>query len=315
MAPSQTLAHPHSTQGIILKARATRVAVLQLNATPNVTKNLDELQHWVEKACSIGVKFIVVPEAFSFIGPDAQKQALLEPLPAGGPIFERCKNIARKTQCELILGGFHERPSAQALGHALENQQHTDTMAFNTCVHLNPQGEILALYRKIHMFDVALDDGTQLCESDSTLAGKKSVVTQTPFGSLGLSICYDMRFPLLYQQLVDQGAIAMAVPSAFTLSTGKDHWHALLRARAIESQSYVLAAAQWGQHHKSRVSYGHAMIIDPWGCIIAECGEGPGMAIAEIDPEIVERTRRQIPSLKNRRDFSPQVSPVTGDSQ
>ncbi len=281
-----------------------RVAVLQLNATPNVDENLDSLQHWVNRAKDAGADFIVVPEAFSFIGSDSEKQDLLEPLPEGGPIFNRCKKIAMDARCDLILGGFHERPP---LVPELEGQKNNNRqMAFNTCVHLTKHGVIQAMYRKIHMFDVDLEDGTRLCESDSTLAGDKSVVTETEFGTLGLSICYDMRFPLLYQQLVDQGAIVMAVPSAFTLSTGKDHWHALLRARAIESQSYVLAAAQWGHHYKSRTSYGHAMIVDPWGCIVAECGEGPGMAIAEIDPDLVRRVRQQVPSIKNRRSFTPQ---------
>jgi len=281
-----------------------RVAVLQLNTTSDVDHNLDSLEYWIQRAKNAGASFIVVPEAFSFIGSDTQKQDLLEPLPEGGPIFDRCKNMAREFECELILGGFHERPPITP-EYDLQKQNNRQ-MAFNTCVHLSKEGTIKAMYRKIHMFDVDLEDGTRLCESDSTLPGDKSVVTETEFGTLGLSICYDMRFPLLYQQLVDQGAIVMAVPSAFTLSTGKDHWHALLRARAIESQSYILAAAQWGHHYKSRISYGHAMIVDPWGCIVAECGEGPGMAIAEIDPDLVRRVRQQVPSLNNRRPFTPQ---------
>ena len=291
-----------------MEVTPTKVAILQLNSTPCVSENLDSLQYWVQKAGEAGAKFVVVPEAFSFIGPILDKQNLLETLPQGGPIFERCKKIAAANGCELILGGFHERPSVNLSEYAGQK------MAFNTCIHLSATGNILALYRKIHLFDIDLDDGTQLCESNSTLSGKNSVVTSTPFGKLGLSICYDLRFPALYQQLVDQGAIAFAVPSAFTLSTGKDHWHILLRARAIECQCYVLAAAQWGHHYKNRTSYGHAMIVDPWGCIIAECGDGPGMAIAEIDPQLVRDVRKQLPSLKNRRAFSEQLSAAKPDS-
>ncbi|MBV1905222.1 MAG: carbon-nitrogen hydrolase family protein [Pseudomonadales bacterium] len=277
-----------------------RVAVLQLNTTPSITDNMDSLQLWVEKTRQAGADFAVVPEAFSFIGSDAEKQSILEPLPEGGPIFDRCKKIAIDNKCELILGGFHERPP-------VSKSRKGKQLAFNTSIHLSREGKILAMYRKIHMFDVELADGTQLCESDSTLAANETVVTQTDFGTIGLSICYDLRFPMLYQQLVDQGATVITVPSAFTLSTGKDHWHALLRARAIECQSYVLAAAQWGHHYKNRTSYGHAMIVDPWGCIIAECGEGPGIAVAEINPELVVQVREQVPSLKNRRDFKPQA--------
>jgi predicted amidohydrolase len=168
-------------------------------------------------------------------------------------------------------------------------------------VHLATDGSVKRTYRKIHMFDVDLADGTAVKESAMVKAGDTPVVTDAPFGKLGLSICYDLRFPELYRKLVDQGAIALAVPAAFTLHTGKDHWHVLLQARAIESQSYVLAAAQWGHHFDKRVSYGHAMIVDPWGCVIAQCGEGEGFALAAIDTDVVARVRRQLPSLSHRR--------------
>jgi predicted amidohydrolase len=171
----------------------------------------------------------------------------------------------------------------------------------NTSVHLAVDGSIKSTYRKIHLFDVDLSDGTSLRESATVMAGDLPVVTDAPFGKLGLSICYDLRFPELYRKLVDQGAIALAVPAAFTLHTGKDHWHVLLQARAIESQAYVLAAAQTGHHFDKRVSYGHALIVDPWGCVVAQCGEGEGIAVARVDPAVVERVRRQLPSLRHRR--------------
>jgi predicted amidohydrolase len=166
---------------------------------------------------------------------------------------------------------------------------------------MRADGLITAVYRKIHLFDVDLPDGTKLLESQTVEAGVEPVVAQAPFGTLGLSVCYDLRFPELYRRLVDRGAIALAIPAAFTLTTGKDHWHVLLRARAIEQQCYVLAAAQTGHHYGRRRSYGHALIADPWGTVLAECGEGEGVAVAEIDPDYVVKVRSAVPSLEHRR--------------
>jgi predicted amidohydrolase len=267
---------------------AMRTAVVQMRSTPDVAANLESVERLTARAVQRGAEFVMLPEAFAFIGPDAQKQAITEPLPAGGPILERCRKLAAIHRVHLLLGGFHERSD--------ENGK-----AYNTCVHLDQSGTIVSCYRKIHLFDVDLADGTRLNESDRTLAGEDVVVTPTPFGPLGLSICYDVRFPVLYQRLVDLGALALTVPSAFTLSTGKDHWHVLLRARAIECQAYVLAPAQWGHHHGSRTSYGHALIADPWGCVIAECGEGDGVAVADLETSVVMEARKRLPSLEHRR--------------
>jgi predicted amidohydrolase len=168
-------------------------------------------------------------------------------------------------------------------------------------VHLGPGGEVRAVYRKVHLFDVDLPDGTLLRESETVEPGGETVVTDACFGTLGLSVCYDLRFPELYRRLVDAGAIALAIPSAFTLTTGKDHWHVLLRARAIESQAWVLAAAQYGHHLGNRRSYGHALIADPWGTVVAECSDGEGFASAWLDVGQVARVRRALPSLTHRR--------------
>ncbi len=268
-----------------------RTAVLQMRSTAVVADNLAAAERLTERAAKLGAEFVLLPEAFAYIGPGAGKRAILEPLPAGGPILDRCRAIARTHGMPLLLGGFHERAN--------------DGRAHNTAVHLDASGEIVALYRKIHLFDVDLADGTRLAESDGTAPGDRVVVSQTPFGPLGLSICYDVRFPALYQSLVDNGAVAIAVPSAFTASTGKDHWHVLLRARAIECQAYVLAPAQWGNHGQGRASYGHALIVDPWGCVIAECSDGEGVAVAELDMAKVEEARRGLPSLRHRRPFEP----------
>jgi predicted amidohydrolase len=272
------------------------VACAQMRTTPDVAANLDAVDRLTARAAARGAGTVLFPEAFAFLGPDAGKQAILEDLPAvgsdgrGGPILAHCQAAARTHGVHLVLGGFHERSP-------------TPGKAWNTCVHLAPDGRVLARYRKIHMFDVALADGTRLEESARTLRGEEAVVTDAPFGRLGLTVCYDLRFPRLFERLVDAGAIALTVPSAFTLSTGKEHWHVLLRARAIECQSYVLAPAQYGAHHGTRVSYGHALIVDPWGCVIAECGDGEGLAIAEIDPARVAQVRRELPSLQHRVPF------------
>ncbi len=282
--------------------KLTRTAAIQLCATPDVTANLDSAEALVRQARERGAEVAVLPEAFAFLGPEQQKQAILEPLPDApgdradggftpGPILSRCLELARDTGLHLILGGFHE--TAPEPGKS-----------FNTSVHVDPAGRIAALYRKIHLFDVSLDDGTMLRESARTMPGDRAVVTELPFGALGLTVCYDVRFPYLYQRLVDMGAVALTVPSAFTRPTGKAHWHVLLRARAIETQCYVIAAAQHGQNWAKRASYGHTVIIDPWGEVVGELEDGDGVVIADIDPARVAAVRRQLPSLTHRRSLS-----------
>jgi predicted amidohydrolase len=287
----------------------TRIALIQLCATTDVAANLATSEELIRQAADAGARVILTPEAFAFIGPDKLKREIIEPIPeptpvleeeeaagadrpastepATAPILDRCRALARELNVELVLGGHHE------IGFTAEK-------SFNTCVHIGTDGRIRNVYRKIHLFDVQLADGTQLQESARTEPGDDVVVTDTAFGRLGLTICYDIRFPYLYQALVDRGAIAISVPSAFTATTGAAHWHALLRARAIETQCYVLAPAQYGQHNSKRRSYGHSLVIDPWGQIIAEQADGDGVVIADIDPAEVRRVRRELPSLDHR---------------
>lgn len=268
---------------------------MQLCATPDVAANLDTVERLVSQARADGAEVVVLPEAFAFLGPEQAKQAILEPLPlpgqtdfAPGPILGRCQALARECGVHLVLGGFHEQAPEPG-------------KSFNSCVHLTPAGEVAARYRKIHLFDVSLADGTELRESARTLPGAEAVTTALPFGGLGLSVCYDLRFPYLYQRLVDQGAVALTVPSAFTRPTGTAHWHVLLRARAIETQCYVIAPAQHGQHWEKRSSYGHSLIIDPWGQVVDELADGDGVVLADLDPARVAEVRRQLPSLEHRR--------------
>lgn len=277
-----------------MQAERIKAAVIQMTSTEEVETNLTAMERLVREAAADGARLVVVPECFAYLGSDAVgasapgKAAIAEPLPSGGPILGRCRALARELGVELVLGGFWERGE-------------DPRKVKNACVHLDRDGEVRAVYRKIHLFDVRLPDGTALQESASVEAGSEVVVTDSVIGKLGLSVCYDVRFPELYRALVDRGAMALAVPSAFTLTTGKDHWHVLLRARAIESQCYVLAAAQGGRHSASRQSYGHALICDPWGTVVAECGDGEGYAAAWIDPRAVERIRTSLPSLAHRR--------------
>jgi predicted amidohydrolase len=266
----------------------TRVAAVQMTSNEDVERNLETAERLTREAAADGAALIVLPECFALLGPEQNKLAIAEALPEGGPILARLRELARTLGVELVLGGFWERASDPG-------------KVRNACVHLAADGAVRAVYRKIHLFDVDLPDGTTLRESATVEPGSEPVVTDTRFGKLGLSVCYDLRFPELYRALVDRGAIALTVPAAFTLTTGKDHWHVLLRARAIEAQCYVIAAAQTGRHFGQRVSYGHALICDPWGTVLSECGEGEGYAIAAIDPAVVERVRGSVPSLRHRR--------------
>ncbi|TNF84963.1 MAG: carbon-nitrogen hydrolase family protein [Gammaproteobacteria bacterium] len=280
----------------------TRVALAQLCATTNVAENLETAEALVRQGADGGASLILLPEAFSYIGPDSGKREILEPLDgsAPSPILDRFTGLAAELGTEILLGGHHERGP---------DDGNPDSKSFNTCVHIADDGGIQTIYRKIHLFDVCLEDGTQLNESARTLAGEEVVTTETPLGTLGLTICYDLRFPYLFQRLANEGAIAISVPSAFTASTGAAHWHALLRARAIETQCYVLAPAQHGQHNERRRSYGHSLVIDPWGEVIAELEEGDGVLLADIDPERVASVRRQLPSLEHRVDLEPASGP------
>ncbi len=270
----------------------TRVGIVQLCATSDVPRNLVTTESLSRRAVEDGAEVVFLPEAFAYIGSDRARLPMLEDLSTGGPMLDSCRRIATDHKVHVIAGGFPEKAPNER--------------AYNTCLHLTPDGQIAAAYRKIHLFDVDLPDGTRMLESRNTSPGDSAVTTELPFGTLGLSVCYDVRFPRLYQDLVDKGATVLAVPSAFVKTTGKDHWHVLLRSRAIECQSYVIAPAQYGDHnHRNRKSYGHALVVDPWGLVIAECqDERDDHAVVDIDPSEVERVRTQLPSLQNRGDWA-----------
>ena len=269
----------------------TKVAVVQHCATTDVDANLRSLEVLTRMAVNDGAEVVCWAEAFAYLGSHAGKKPILEPLPEGGPILAWCQELAKSLNVELLLGGFHEQ-------HPTDPER-----CYNTSVYLSERGEVVASYRKIHLFDVDIKDGPQLKESKQTSPGDSVVSVQTRMGELGLTVCYDVRFPKLYIDLVDRGALAISVPSAFTATTGAAHWHVLLRARAIENQCYILAPAQHGQHSTHRTSFGHSLIVDPWGDIIAEVEQGDGFAIAEIKYSEIQRVRQSLPSLANRRPF------------
>ncbi len=266
-------------------------AVLQLNSTSDREANWRGARGLIERAAGYGAALVATPENTNFLGPHREKVESAEPLE--GPTCNRFSELAARLGIHLLLGSFNE---------ASDDPER----CYNTSVLFGPDGARLAVYRKIHLFDVDVSERVRFTESATVKGGTELVTAATPLGRVGLSICYDLRFSSLYRSLVAAGAEILAVPSAFTLTTGRDHWHPLLRSRAIESQAWVLAPAQWGRHDDEglRESYGHAMIVDPWGHVVAMAPDGPGLALAEIDLERVRRARAAIPMV----DRSPKGS-------
>jgi predicted amidohydrolase len=268
-----------------------RVAAVQLQSQDDVAQNLDECRRLISAACRDGAKLVVLPENFAYFGAEAGKRASAEHLESpSGPIQTALSEMARSAQVFLVAGGFPEASTDVA-------------RPFNSALVFGPDGTLVRRYRKIHLFDVALQDGTSLAESSETTGGAIDSLVCFDIGGfrVGLSICYDLRFPELYRALVSRGANVLLVPAAFTLHTGKDHWHPLLRARAIESQAYVIAAAQWGKHPRGRTTYGHSLVVDPWGTVIAEASDQVGFVSATLDLAYLERVRAAIPCLNHRR--------------
>jgi predicted amidohydrolase len=265
-----------------------RVAAVQLNSTPDLKRNLARVRELIEEAGSQGAQLIALPEHFAYLGPEDRHPPSAQPL--GGPLVAQFGELAKSLKIFLLLGSF---PEVTTPGERL----------FNTSVLLGPEGNVLACYRKMHLFDVDLPGTSSFQESRCIQPGREVVVAPlpgTPF-TAGLSICYDLRFPELFRALTDQGADLLLLPAAFTRTTGRDHWEVLVRARAIENLSYVVAPAQYGQHSKGRHSYGRSLIVDPWGLILAQAPDGEGVIYATLDHERVQRLRRELPCLSHRR--------------
>lgn len=269
------------------------VAAIQLSSQDDVSANLAHCKHWVDRAAAAGAKLVVLPENFAYFGPDARRSEVAEPLAAPTP--------GPRAPIQAALAAWAVEHSITIVGGGMPVQSEEAARPYNTAVAFGPDGRSLGHYHKIHLFDVSLSDGTDLSESARTLPGNTLSTIGVGGYQVGLSICYDVRFPELYRGLVDAGADVLCVPAAFTLHTGKDHWSPLLRARAIESQCWVIAAAQWGTHPVGRRCYGHSMVVDPWGAVVAECSDRQGFVLATLDREYQEQVRRGLPSLRHRR--------------
>lgn len=263
-------------------------AVIQLNSTSDRDANRRQAAELIERAAGYGATLVATPENTNFLGPHEEKVRLAEGL--DGPTCRRFARLAARHEIHLLLGSFNETSEEEG-------------RCYNTSVLFGPDGARLAVYRKMHLFDVDLSERVQFSESASVRPGDAPVAAATSLGTIGLSVCYDLRFAELYRRLVELGAEVLTVPSAFTLTTGRDHWEPLLRARAIESQCYVLAPAQHGRHDDGglRESFGHSMIVDPWGHVTAMASDGPGLALAEIEPRRVREIRRALPVRDHRR--------------
>ncbi|CAM4622768.1 unnamed protein product [Lepidochelys kempii] len=285
---------PHSQpQPGIMAATALKplIAVCQLTSTPDKEQNFASCSRLIREAAQRGACVVFLPEAFDFIGSNTQETLSLAESLEGAQI-QRYAGLARECQVWLSLGGFHERGEDWASTRRI----------YNCHLLLDPTGHVVATYRKTHLCDVDLEGRVSMKESNFTNPGPEIVLpVSTPAGKIGLAICYDLRFPEISLALTQEGAEILTYPSAFTVTTGSAHWEALLRARAIETQCYVVAAAQTGKNHERRTSYGHTMVVDPWGCVIAQCQEGPGLCYAEIDLGYLRRIRQEMPVCTHRR--------------
>jgi predicted amidohydrolase len=266
---------------------AFRVGLVQMCSGRDVARNLADAEVLVREAARQGARYVQTPEITTLMETErARLFAAIRP-EEGNPEIAHFSALARELKLWLHMGSM---PVLLGTGRIA-----------NRSLLFAPTGEIAARFDKIHMFDVDLPGGETYRESKNYQPGNTGVVADLPWGRLGLTVCYDLRFPHLYRALAKAGADVLAIPSAFTRKTGEAHWHVLLRARAIENQCYVLAAAQGGTHPNGRRTWGHSMIVDPWGEVLACRDEGAGVVLAEIDPQRLAQVRRQLPALQHRR--------------
>ncbi|MGF1473667.1 MAG: carbon-nitrogen hydrolase family protein [Rubrobacteraceae bacterium] len=260
------------------------VAAIQMSSTLIKEENKTTAETLIREAVSSGAELVALPELWSCHGLEEVYEDNAEPVP--GPTTDFLSGLARELGVYVLGGSILEDAGSE--------------MMYNTSTFLTPDGELAAVYRKIHLFDVKAPDREYL-ESANIAPGEEIVTAKAGSTMLGLSICYDLRFPELYRLLALNGAEMLTVPAAFTLQTGKDHWEVLLRARAVENQAFVVAPAQWGQKADGRWTYGRSMIVDPWGTVISQCPDRDGHALATLDLDYLNRFRTEFPALANRR--------------
>ncbi len=267
----------------------SKVAAIQMTSGPNVQANLDEAAKLIAQAASQGAELIVLPENFSQMPMTELERVGNAEKPGDGLVQNFLSTQAAKHKTWIVGGTIPIRSDDKA-------------KAYSSSLVYDADGKQVARYNKIHMFDVLIEEQNETYnESATTVAGDEPIVIDTPFGKLGLSVCYDLRFPELFRTMVDMGMEICVIPSAFTAFTGQSHWEPLIRARAIENQCFVIAAAQGGYHVNNRQTYGHSMIVNPWGNILGSVGTGAGVVITEIDKSVLETTRKNFQVLQHRR--------------
>ena len=271
-----------------MSTRRFIAAVVQLQSDEDVTKNIKTTETLVQRAADRGARLIAIPENFAFLRTNPDSIGLRATV--HGELVQQMTELSKMTGADLILGSIPE-PS------------HIDGKIHNTSVYISAESGVLSAYRKLHLFDIDILGTVTLRESDHITPGDTPKLVDTPYGNVGLSICYDLRFPELYRHLRSLGAHILTCPSAFTLLTGKDHWEPLLRARAIENQCWVLAPGQYGFHGGKRHSFGRSIIIDPWGAPVAIASNGVGIATAEIDLDYLDEVRSGLPCYSHRHPF------------
>lgn len=262
------------------------VAIVQMNSQEDKGANIAAALDLIDRAAATGARLVALPEVWPYLGPDDVSRDQAETIP--GPISEALSQRARRHGIYIHGGSIYEKRPG-------------DPGMYNSTVVIDPTGEIIAHYSKIHMYDVVLDGIAEYQESATVTPGNETTITEIDGIPVGLTICYDLRFPELFRILALKGAQAIVLPAAFTLMTGKDHWETLIRARAIENELYMIAPAQWGTHRPGKWCYGRSMVVDPWGTVVTTAPDGVGIAYATVDPSRVASVRRQIPSLANRR--------------
>ena len=268
-----------------------RIACLQTNSGNDFDANLATLSAMTREAAAGGAKFILSAEYALMMDGSGRTMREKALAPDGEPALSALTALSRELGVWQLAGSLTLKSD--------------DGRMFNRSLLVSAEGKVVAAYDKIHMFDATLPSGTVIKESSAYRPGERAVVAQTPWGGLGMTVCYDLRFPQLYRALAQRGAAMLAIPSSFQSETGKAHWHVLLRARAIENAAFVIAPALCGDHPGKRMTYGHSLVVDPWGGVLADGGEAPGIVYADLDLAQVEKVRGMLPSLVHDRPFAP----------
>ncbi len=270
-------------------------ACIQMTSAREFEPNIMAAGDLIRRARDAGADLIMTPEITGMFEPKRELHLAKATDEMANPALAAFRELARETGAWILVGSLAIKLEASRLA--------------NRCFLLAPDGVIAARYDKIHMFDVDLKNGESYRESALYRPGDGTVLAALPWGTLGMTVCYDLRFPYLYRALAQAGADFLSIPAAFTVPTGKAHWHVLQRARAIENGCFVFAPAQWGEHAEGRKTYGHSLIVDPWGEVLADAGEGVGFVAAEIDPARIEEARRMVPALRHDRPIpAPRMS-------